>query len=89
MWASQRQQLPRLELLDGDRRVDVHLERATVEADIDGPIRVGRAEGAIALGGRAELVDCFLQGHDLALGRPKRSRELFVLLIAILSCWLI
>lgn len=79
----ERQQLPRLEVLDRDRGVDVHLERATVDADIDSPIRMGLAEGAIAIGGRAELVDRGFEGHDLALGSLKSSRELFVWLVAI------
>jgi hypothetical protein len=76
-----RQQLPLVELLDGDLRVDVHLKRATVDAHIDGPIRMGLAKGAIAMGGCAELVDLFFEGHNLALGILKSNRELFVWLI--------
>ena len=76
-----RQQLPLVELLDRDLRVDVHLKRATIDAHIDGPIRMGLAEGTIAMGGCAELVDLFFEGHDLALGILKSSRKLFVWLI--------
>jgi hypothetical protein len=51
----EREQLPRLEVLESDLGVDVHLERAAVEADIDGPIRVGLAKGAIVMGGAQSL----------------------------------
>src|SRR5437879_807288 len=64
--------------LEGGMQVDLHL--AALGEDGDGVILVGGEVDAVGGGGRAELVDLFLEGGDLLACLVERIHQLLVLL---------
>src|SRR5690606_8427766 len=75
----QEDELPFLELVRIDLRVDVDAHRAAVDHDLGRPVLVRAREDAIAVGRRAELVDLLLEELDLLLRLLERVDELLVL----------